>query len=286
MCPHITKRCMAKKEPDGFTLIELLVVIAIIAILAAVLLPALAAAKRRALSMQCLNNTKQLMMAWRVYADENNDLLPKSFPSVATDPVWCKGTLDYNNGNSDNWNVTNTLAQGSIWPYAGNSPSIYSCPADPTTVRPTSGPFTGQLVPRIRSYSMNDWVGATFGAVAISGSTDFHCYDTLASIIHPSPSDLWVLADQHPDSISYAWLVVVETGYPNASQTQLAGIPASYHNGGCTFSFADGHSETHKWSDGRTKPPITFVQNTTTQAQPFNNDIVWLWQHSTCPSNK
>lgn len=276
---------MAKKEPNGFTLIELLVVIAIIAILAALLLPALNAAKMRAKSMQCLNNTRQLMVAWRIYTDENNDLVPMSFPSKASDPVWVKGRLDYDNANSDNWNVTNTLAQGSIWPYAGNSPSIYSCPADLTTVTPTSGPFAGQVVSRIRSYSMNDWMGASTSGFTVYRNTSFHVYDKLGDIIHPSPSDLWILVDQHPDSISTAWFIVDETGYPNASQTKLAGIPASYHNGGCSFSFADGHSETHHWLDGRTKPPTTFVQNTTTQAQPFNNDIVWLWTHSTCPIN-
>jgi prepilin-type N-terminal cleavage/methylation domain-containing protein/prepilin-type processing-associated H-X9-DG protein len=283
MCPHIAKGCMPKKEPNGFTLIELLVVIAVIAILAALLLPALSGAKKKAQSMQCLNNTRQLMLAWRLYVDDNNDYVPMSFPTKSTDPVWVKGTLDYNNANSDNWDVTNTLAQGNMWPYTGNSQSLYRCPADLTTVTPSSGPFAGQSVSRIRSYSMNDWMGATAGAATVFRGTSFNVYDKLSDIIHPSPSDLWILVDQHPDSISYGWFVVDETGYPNSGQTKLAGIPASYHNGSSSFSFADGHAETHRWLDGRTMPPITHVQITTTLVQPMNNDIVWLWTHSTCP---
>jgi prepilin-type N-terminal cleavage/methylation domain-containing protein len=191
MCPHIAKRCMAKKEPNGFTLIELLVVIAIIAILAALLLPALSGAKKKAQSMQCLNNTRQLMLAWRLYVDDNNDYVPMSFPAKSTDPVWVKGTLDYNNANDDNWNVTNTLAQGSMWPYTGNSQSLYRCPADLTMVTPSSGPFAGQSVSRIRSYSMNDWMGATAGSTTVFRGTSFNVYDKLSDIIHPSPSDLF-----------------------------------------------------------------------------------------------
>lgn len=277
------KRGRAKPPPNGFTLIELLVVIAIIAILASLLLPALSGAKTRAQSMACLNNTKQLMLAWRLYVDDNNDYVPMSFPNVPTDPVWVKGSLDYNNGNSDNWNVTNTLALGSLWSYAANNQAAYRCPADLTTVTPTSGPFTGQIVPRIRSYAMNDWMGATAGSTTVFRTTSFNVFNKLSAIVRPSPSDLWVLVDQHPDSISTAWFVVDETGYPNASQTKLAAIPASYHNKACSFSFADGHSERHRWLDGRTMPPVIGKQITATQAQPYNNDVVWLWTHSTCP---
>jgi prepilin-type N-terminal cleavage/methylation domain-containing protein len=115
---------------NGFTLIELLVVIAIIAILAAMLLPALSRAKCRAQSVQCMNNSRQLMYAWRMYAEENRDLLPFGYATTAPNDayVWVKGILDVNNDNAAaNWDVENTLKKGAIWPYC-KSAAIFSLP--------------------------------------------------------------------------------------------------------------------------------------------------------------
>jgi prepilin-type N-terminal cleavage/methylation domain-containing protein len=268
----------------GFTLIELLVVIAIIAILAAMLLPALSKAKNQAKGVECLNNTKQMMLAWHMYADESNDHVPLSFPPTnSTGTAWVQGTLNYDPANTDNWNLTNTLAVGSIWPNTGKSQNIFRCPSDVSKVIPNSGPYSGQITPRLRSYAMNDWMGATVGPDTAYRNLNFNVFDKLSTIANPSPSALWVLVDQHPDSISYPWFIVDMTGYPTVSQTRLAGIPASYHNNCSSFSFADGHSEPHKWTDSRTMPPITGVQNTTTSVQPNNKDVVWLWAHSTAP---
>ncbi len=144
----------------GFTLIELLVVIAIIAILAAMLLPALAKSKTKAHGIKCLNNTKQLMLAWRMYIDDNNDTLPFAYvddnPSNRNYPfAWMHGILDYNGSTTANWDVDNTLAKGAIWPYTGKNREIYKCPADVVTVKPTSGPYKGQTIQRARSNSMN-----------------------------------------------------------------------------------------------------------------------------------
>jgi prepilin-type N-terminal cleavage/methylation domain-containing protein/prepilin-type processing-associated H-X9-DG protein len=278
--------CQRDEQSSGFTLIELLVVIAIIAILAAMLLPALSRAKTKAQGIACLNNTKQMMVAWRMYIDSNNDHVPLSFPSAnSLQAGWVEGTLSYDNNNSDNWNVTNTLAVGSIWPYTGQNQAIYRCPSDTTMVTPTSGPLAGTSVYRIRSYSMNDWMGATTGVDSEYGGVSFQVFDQLGAIRYPGPSDLWILVDQHPDSISSGWFVVDMTGYPTPAQTKLAGIPASYHNRAASLSFADGHSETHRWRDGRTMPPITHVQITSEQNQPNNPDIIWLWNHSTAPQN-
>lgn len=276
---------------SAFTLIELLVVIAIIAILAGMLLPALGKAKTKAQGVFCMNNTHQMMVAWKMYIEDNNDRLPFAFSDNASNPAnyaagWVHGVEDFADGNDANWNPTNTLMNGAIWKYTGPSKEIYRCPADKLTIKPTSGPYKGTPMPRIRSNSMNAWCGLNEGVTTWFGSgTDFFFYLKSSDFVAPGPSQTWVLVDEHPASMNDGFFCVnmnPATPTYNPGGTVLPDIPASYHNGACGFSFADGHSEIHSWKDGRTKPPTAkALPATYNPSQPNNRDILWLWDHTT-----
>ena len=119
-------------SPPGFTLIELLVVIAIIAILAALLLPSLAKAKQKAQGIMCMNNHKQLLLAWRMYVDDNRDTLPFASEDERNPATyastWVTGTLDYSPANQSNWNPDKDIKKSPLWPYCGNNLGIWKWP--------------------------------------------------------------------------------------------------------------------------------------------------------------
>jgi prepilin-type N-terminal cleavage/methylation domain-containing protein len=143
----------------GFTLIELLVVIAIIAILAAMLFPTLARSKQKAQGLQCLSNHRQLCLAWRMYAEDNRDVLVYASQSRNQNlrPLdqysWCLGIMDFVPSNPGNWNINYDITHRPLWPYNRNA-NIYRCPADHSYVD-----INGQRFPRVRTMSMNLFVG-------------------------------------------------------------------------------------------------------------------------------
>ncbi|MDB6068563.1 MAG: xcpT 2 [Pedosphaera sp.] len=242
----------------GFTLIELLVVIAIIAILAGLLLPSLSKAKAKSKAVSCLNNTRQLTMALIMYCSDNRDYFPPNHGNFLPGS-WVDGRIDWNPlVGTGNTNIL-YLVQSLIAPYMARNIEVWHCPAD-------SSAAPGQTQ-RIRSISMNSKI-CSIDQPAY-GNTE--SYSRTTDITNPSKTI--VLWDEHPDSINDGLFVA-------GSRTMWRDMPASYHNHAAGFSFAEGHSEMHRWVDASTLLPIRRI------TYPFgvniqpgaddNKDINWV----------
>ncbi len=272
----------------GFSLIELVVVVAVMAILAGLLLPALAQTRHQARRSQCINNQRQLLLAWQLYNGDNREravanghgpvgssiALSSAMNEATTTKFWVPGDDHFYYPAFTNAQWLTDPKSAMFAPYL-SSAAIYKCPEDKSFIKvPGVGKF-----PHVRSYSMNAYVGWAVNPDELN--PHYRVFTTTADMVGPSPATIFVFQDVHPDNICYPAFVVRMPGEPE----QFFHYPSSLHNGRGVVAFADGHADTHRWVDPRTTPPVTGNVLAHWNDSPNNADLAWIRERTSCRSD-
>lgn len=266
------KQSGAVPDAEAFTLIELLVVIAIIAVLASMLLPTLARAKIRAQATYCMNNEKQMTLAWIMYADDNGQ---KLVPNVGDgqglqyyEPsnTWCYGNV------SSLPEETNTLylTESLLGPYT-KSVGVYKCPGDPGNPVGTA---------RVRGISMNSYMNGKGGGTVAGYENFMKLTDVTQGTM---PSGYFVFLDEKPITINDEYFEVLMSPLTSTS-IKVQDNPSQVHNKACGFGFVDGHAEIHKWLGPGFSSAASCLGSTFSKPTPDFNDAFWLVQHTSYAS--
>ncbi len=261
-------------------------VVAMLALLSTALLPALTSFGTHSRTFQCLNNLRQLSLAWREYTEDNQDKLLYASGNSPTGvynpsvPAWVSGAMGYDGANRSNWEPSYDIFRSPMWPYCTNAYQIWRCPSDPSYVI-----VSGVARPRVRSISMNVYLGGFAGTDGGWGwANQFRLFLKATDLTAPGPAKTFVFLEMRPDSINWPDFQTEMAGYPDqpALYQFNTDYPNMLHDLACNFSFADGHAETHHWLDPRTVPAFG-PQLPLSLAVPGDPDIAWLQDHATRP---
>jgi prepilin-type N-terminal cleavage/methylation domain-containing protein/prepilin-type processing-associated H-X9-DG protein len=275
-----------KNREDGFTFVELLVVLATVGILAVLLLPAMAGTKPSSQAFQCLENQRQLTLGWLMYAEDNSGKLTPNCelgeqPTTLNDPPFLPGGkyVQWCPGNMKSTSIslllyqTNFIQEGLIYPYVNNI-NVYKCPADLSVIK-----FGTVSFPRLRSYSMNCWLspypGKDWYSIYPSGSPA-RIFNKETDITAPKPAMTFVFMEENANSIDDGYFAG-SPGLPN----EWINVPSTRHGNAGALSYADGHSEIRRWTDGvilSQNAPNYIIGGVTFASDPNSGDNAWLEQ--------